>query len=281
MSDETRPVVSAADRIAAMAERFSRVFARELARVFRETERHLPSMLEQAQRGKRTAILKAARVNETRRGLRLVLSNAGYDDLAETATSGPLDRLADAVLERRRLAQAVVRLGQAHEARVAALQALHATDLLDLGDDLAHELWRATARGVFGSASTDQIVRDLGAVLDDTEPHVRTAYDTAVSIYGRQVEALQAGDDPATPFLYAGPADAKMRPFCAERVGRVFTREDVDAMDNGQLDNVFQTGGGYNCRHQFIEVSRLSETANLVGTTERVAEYATALERAA
>jgi hypothetical protein len=54
-----------------------------------------------------------------------------------------------------------------------------------------------------------------------------------------------------------------------EHVGKVYTRAEIDAMDNGQIDNVFLTGGGYNCRHVWMEVSKFSELQDYVDTDQR------------
>jgi hypothetical protein len=248
-----------ANRTAASADRLSRRFARELASVLRDTERKLPPLLRDVTAGNRTAVVKAAQAHRLRRDLRDILTSAGYDDLAEVATSEPLDVITDRVLAGRRLAQLSAELSRGAELRIAGLKALQFTDLLDEGDELARALWKATVRGVFNARDTDVILTDLAEVLDHRESQIRTLYDTSVSIYGRQVEALQAGDDPETPFLYAGPDDDVTRPFCKQHVGKVYTRAQIDAMDNGQLDNVFLTGGGYNCRHVFMEVSKYSE----------------------
>jgi hypothetical protein len=103
----------------------------------------------------------------------------------------------------------------------------------------------------------------LADVLDHSEPQIRTLYDTSVSIFGRQVEALQAGDDPDTTFAFFGPVDEKTRDFCLEHVGKVYTRAEIDALDNGQIDNCFLTAGGFSCRHSWVEVSKFSELQDL------------------
>jgi len=105
----------------------------------------------------------------------------------------------------------------------------------------------------------------------DIELHeARTFYDTTVNIFARQVEALKSSDEDV--FAYMGPADIKTRPFCHARVGKVYTKPEIEAMDNGQLPNVFLTGGGYNCRHVFQSVSKISELRDLVGTGKRIPE---------
>jgi hypothetical protein len=250
---------AAANVTAATADRLGRRFARELADVMRDTERKLHPLIRDVTDGNRTAIVKAAQANRVRKDLRAILERAGYDDLVDAATGDPLDVITEKVLAGRRLAQASENLSRGTELRIAGLKALQLSDLLDEGDALARALWKATVRGVFSSRDVDGILADLADVLDRTEPQIRTLYDTSVSIYGRQVEALQAGDDPETPFLYAGPDDEKTREFCRKRVGQVFTRAQIDEMDNGQLDNVFLTGGGWACRHSWLEVSKYSE----------------------
>jgi hypothetical protein len=105
----------------------------------------------------------------------------------------------------------------------------------------------------------------------------RTLYDTQVNVFGRQVEALKS--TPEDVYAYMGPADVKLRPFCREHVGKVYTKAQIDALDNGQLPNVFLTGGGYNCRHMFVSVSKFSELRDLLGSGERVPEIEDALKR--
>jgi hypothetical protein len=274
-------LVQAAKATATTVDRLGQRFAGELATVLRAVERRLPPLVTAAAEGSRTRIIKAAQANRTRQALAQVLTDAGYQDLAESAYGARLDTLVSRVLDTRRLAQQAAKLSGAFDQRVAAIKLLHETDLLDEGAEVARALWQATTRGVFGARPVDRILDDLYDVIDTSETTISTLYDTSVSIVGRQVEALQAGDDPETPFLYAGPADVKTRPFCRFRVGKVFTRAQIDAMTNGQIDNVFLTGGGYNCRHTFLEVSKVSELKDYVGTDQRVPEIAAQLRTAA
>lgn len=267
-----RQIVDAAARLASSADRLSATFADLLAEVLADTNRRLVPLVTDAADSNRTAIVKAARAERTRREIRAILEAAGYDDLATAATDAPLDTILAQVLKGRRLAKQSAELAASAQQRVDALKLLNLGDLLEEGDSLAYELWKATVRGVFGSRPADDILQDLAAVTGRKQSHIRTLYDTSLSIFGRQVEALQAGDEPDTVFLYVGPVDEKTRDFCLERVGKVFTRSEIDAMDNGQLNDVFLTGGGYNCRHVFHEVSKFSELQDYIGTDKRVPE---------
>lgn len=278
MSDRLLKLVKGAQATAAKIDAASRAFERELAKVWRDLGRQLPALIADAAQGSPTAIVRAARAQQLRRELRKALEAAGYPSLAESAYGAPVDELTDRVLATRRLASVTANLSKSATTKLEALRTLHLGDLLDEGDVVAKALWQATTRGIFGSQSLDKILGDLGDVLEGREPHIRTLYDTSLSIYGRQVEALQAGDEPETTFAYLGPVDDVTRPFCYQYAGRVMTRAEIDDLDNGQLDNVFLTGGGFNCRHTWVEVSRFSELRDLVGTDDRVPEIQTQID---
>ena len=135
-------------------------------------------------------------------------------------------------------------------------------------------------RGAVSKRAARRLPQQIAQILEDAEARVQTLYDTAASIYGRQVEGEAAGDDPSTTFAYMGPVDAKTRDFCLRHVGKVYTRSQIDTLDNGQLSNVFLTGGGYNCRHVWQEVSKFSELYPLANTGERAPEIKEAVEEA-
>jgi hypothetical protein len=272
-----RQLVLAASRTARTADTLGSRFAIALGEVLRDTERRLRPVIEAAAEGNPTAIVRAAQANRTRNQIRETLRLAGYDDLAAAFTS-ELDTMTERVLRAREIARLSAELTPRLEGRIEALKALYELDLLDEGDVVARRLWQATVRGVFGARPVSDILHDLGDVIDRTEPQIRTLYDTSVSIFGRQVEALQAGDEPDTPFAYMGPIDGVTRPFCRKHVGKVYTRAQIAELDNGQLNDVFLTGGGYNCRHVWQEVSKFSESFDLIGTGERLPEVVEELE---
>lgn len=255
-------VATQAKQIARTADQTSAAFARELRRIVRELERELSAVLSDITHSPTIAAMRAAAL---RAQLRNVLKDLGYDGLAATATADPFDAVATKVLAGREL-QVVNR------ARLEAMRNIHYLDLLEEGDVVTQQVWRAVIRGTFGNAPVHDLVRDVAKVLDTSEARIQTLYDTSVSIYGRQVEGAAAGDEPETVFAYMGPVDAKTRDFCLERVGKVFTRAEIDEMDNEQIANVFLTGGGYNCRHVWQEVSRFSELHELKGTDQRAPE---------
>jgi hypothetical protein len=274
-------LIRAVASTAAESDVLGRQFAIELASVLRSLERRLRPLVKDAAEGSRTRIIQAGIANRTRKALEDSLVQSGYSRLAETVYGARLDALVEHVLATRRLANQAAKLSGAFEQRIQAIKYLHETDLLDEGDTISRLLWQAVTRGVFNAQPVDGILADLYDVVDASESQIRTLYDTSVSIFARQVEALQASADPDTPFVYMGPADKKTRPFCREHVGKVYTRAEINELDNGQIDNVFLTCGGFNCRHMLVEVSQFSELADYVGTDRRVPEIAMQLQEAA
>jgi hypothetical protein len=252
MPDERRRLEALGRRYAAVGERVSREFARELQRILRESERQLTRLVLAASQGDTSAGVKAQRALVLRDQVRGVLTSAGYDATVSVATQAAAERLVATAI-RGRGAAAV--LPGAGEQTIEALRRLMAADLLDQGDTAAKAIWRSMSQQVMTTRPTTEIVSNLARTLDRSEGHIRTLFDTQTSIFTRQVEAVATGDlGPDQPYLYVGPSDNDTRPFCAERVGEVFTRRAIDQMDNGQLPNAFLTGGGYNCRHTWIAV---------------------------
>jgi hypothetical protein len=79
----------------------------------------------------------------------------------------------------------------------------------------------------------------------------RTIADTSMSTFYRTAtdQAFQAieADLPQQEirYRYSGPDDKLTRPFCDQliKAGKSYTREEISRMSNGQLPNVFLTGG--------------------------------------
>jgi hypothetical protein len=160
---------------------------------------------------------------------------------------------------------------------IAAFKTVRFEELLALGRTTAVRLARLILDGTLGAQPVDGSRERRRRPFDITDAQARTLYDTAISIYSRQVDQLQATGEPEELFYYAGPLDTKTRPFCRERVGKVFTRQQLETADNGQLPNPLLTGGGYNCRHQPKRVSRFDrELLDLFETGARALRRGTA-----
>lgn len=265
MDQELRRLIALAERIARTGERISLVFAAELATVWRRMERILIEEVGQ--------VVPTSQAAALRDRVRAILTASGYDALVTAAARAGVEQMAGVVLGRAAIERVAL------ETRLQALRQMATVDLFAQGDEVATAVWRAVVQQVIAERPVSDVLADLAAVLDKKQAQVATLFDTQVSIFGRQVEALKSADLPAEqPFLFAGPVDGKNRDFCFDLVGQVLTRDRIDALDNGQLPNVFLTAGGYNCRHQFIAVESKALRA-LANTGQRAPGYEAQIAR--
>lgn len=220
-----------------------------------------------------------ARVFALRRKARQMVREAGFDDAALAAVADPLDSLASSILRGREVGAA---LGPNVAETLEAWKTLRLADLLAIGDDAARVIQRVALDGMLGLREVDRLIDDVSKALELSQRQARTVYDTAVSVFSRQVEQLTSTGEPDELFVYVGPVDEVMRPFCRTWIGKVRTRAAIEALDNGQLPDVLTSGGGYNCRHLWKRVSVLDdELRNIAGTSQRAPGIGTALEAVA
>lgn len=270
---------AAGDAIAVRSEQLGANFARLLANVLKAADRALRPVLQDAIAGDRTATIRAARGVILRSDIRQALRDAGFDDLARTASEAAVEAMAVEVMKTR-TAQGVAKMVKPSQQRIAALAALGEANLLGTAEDITTALVQAVSVWAFTVTDPTRILEVLADVTDTEFSKVQTLFDTQTSIYGRQIEAVATENlGPNQAFLYTGPVDGRTRDWCLDRVGKVYTRAEIERMDNGQLPNPFLTGGGYNCRHSFLAVASDELTA-LANTGQRAARYAGRIEQA-
>lgn len=260
MGRTARELELQAAREAELIEALNVRFARELAQVLKLANVEARRLLKElrTQDGRLVATkANLGRVLGLRRDLQDALRSAGFAQFAEDATDQPLDELARLVLRGNAIAEKAATFSRLDLDALTAFKTVRFEELLALGPSTAARLSRVVLDGVLGLRELEGLVEDVAEAFDVTDAQARSLYDTAISIYSRQVDQLHTTGDAEELFYYAGPIDLKTRPFCRERVGKVFTREQLETADNGQLPNPLLTGGGYNCRHQPKRVSRL------------------------
>lgn len=97
-----------------------------------------------------------------------------------------------------------------------------------------------------------EIEKELQTVFDKRINHAKTIVRTAENAFSTY-KKTQGGKI----FTYAGPPAERY--FCRRllalaEAGRTWTKQEIEAMDNGQDLPVLLYGGGYNCRHEWLEV---------------------------
>jgi len=145
-------------------------------------------------------------------------------------------------------------------------QATFAT-IREVGIDLQAELTRQVITGQ--TINIDDFYDTLSA---RTFRNLATEIETATSAMSRAVTARKADEAGLTYYRYFGPNDNVTRPFCdyvlgdvatlpkrvevpVQRDSRVYTRDEIDRMSNGQGLDVLTYCGGWNCRHQWRPIT--------------------------
>mgnify|MGYP000894122307 CR=1 FL=1 len=142
-------------------------------------------------------------------------------------------------------------------------------DVLEGAVSIAAENAMRQALFAVGGLRFEDLTDLMGRSLDKTVAETRTLASTAVSTYYRTIHARgferiqQENPELQLRYSYEGPIDKLTRPWCAKiarksRSGRTYTRSEIDAFADdpergkSQPPQPFYTGGGYNCRHQWI-----------------------------
>jgi hypothetical protein len=145
----------------------------------------------------------------------------------------------------------------------AALNAVQATtweNLRTVVDATAAQAKRRALMSV-GALEFRDLVEFVSGAFNRTVAEATTLAATSQSMFfrtaaSRAYDLVQDRVGEKLKFKYEGPRDKLTRPFCERMLDRTrengLTREEIEQLDNGQLPNPFITGGGYNCRHQWV-----------------------------
>jgi len=114
----------------------------------------------------------------------------------------------------------------------------------------------ALMRSVLGRATPSDLEREFRQLAGGAAHRADRLHHDALITHSRAVNAERAEASGIEWFVYAGPDDSRNRPFCEERVGKAYAREQIDEMNNGQMPDVMRSGGGHRCRHHWRPVRR-------------------------
>jgi len=129
-----------------------------------------------------------------------------------------------------------------------------ASDVVRLREGFDREVFEVVRRAIARDESEEEVVRRLERLGRAKQQHYYTLQNTIRIGVGRQGMIERATRSGARYFRYMG-AVAGARPFCQERVGKVYSTEEIRAMDNGQGLAVEYFCGGWNCRHRWVAFS--------------------------
>jgi hypothetical protein len=144
---------------------------------------------------------------------------------------------------------------------VKAIKDLDLAKIYRITDTAIEEINRQIFGQVAGASKFSDMVENLRGFITGVEGKVgilehraKVWADTSVRAFDRKVLTMKFADDRKQKYVYMGGLVKDSRDFCIRNVGKIFTREEIDTMDNGQGLPVFEFCGGYNCQHSWVPV---------------------------
>lgn len=116
------------------------------------------------------------------------------------------------------------------------------------------QVFEIVRRGIARNEDSKVIQERLARLGRTEERHYGTVQNTIRLGITRQGAIEQALANGVSYFRYSG-ASMGSRPFCQERIGKVYSIEEIRAMDNLQGLPVEFFCGGWNCRHRWVAVA--------------------------
>lgn len=119
----------------------------------------------------------------------------------------------------------------------------------------ADQVAATVMRQVIGGQPLD--AQEIGSNYSEgMRRELQSELNTTVAGYHRSVTQAKAREFNVEYFVYIGPNDGITRPFCAARINKIYTRAQIAKWDNGSRLDAAIYGGGYNCRHDLVPLSK-------------------------
>ena len=243
---------------------------RDLARVAQVLGERVAAMLKGEPEGDTPVELSFAGLNDADR-IQAAIDATDFLALAELADDAGVDAAAlqwfgsyNALAESVEASLGVIGVEQSNlifdsEGARLSLNARINRDDNALFDHSISNRWGVAALDVIagGGLSADDIGARVTLSAEESLPGIGTEARTRIAEADRAImdmaieEADPSGD--LILYAYAGPNDAKTRPFCGTLINKAFTREQISGLSNGQTASPPSvSGGGFNCRHLWV-----------------------------
>lgn len=135
---------------------------------------------------------------------------------------------------------------------IRALQSDAVTSIYEYARDVASELQSVLKDSAIAKVKPNVLKQQiLNATTKLSKSQVGSLMNTSLRNFSRATQAeMDRNLVPDTAeYRYEGPSDDRNRPFCAEWVGRVITKAELQTLTNDDGQSAMIWGGGWNCRH--------------------------------
>jgi SPP1 gp7 family putative phage head morphogenesis protein len=137
---------------------------------------------------------------------------------------------------------------------VANLKRFDLSAFSERGNDMIRVLSRELTFNTLAGKKRSDVIESLKSAMDGQTSQATTFADTALRSFDRFVNTELWTSAGIKNYKYFGPSDNRTRPFCAARVGKVYTLAEIKKWNNGsdRFSNVMSFMGGPRCRHVLV-----------------------------
>lgn len=122
------------------------------------------------------------------------------------------------------------------------------------GNAIADKVIKLIEKARTQDMNKDEVLQKLKKQNGVAEQYLQTVYETVQSALSRSQSFVDAKKSGIERYKYAGRTSGNIRPFCAAHVGKIYTIDEIQNLDNGQGLSVQFFCGGYNCTHRWEAV---------------------------
>lgn len=126
------------------------------------------------------------------------------------------------------------------------------SEFASVGGQVQEKVVKEIIDGIHAGRTSSELSDILQRKFDHGRAQSRTVVNTALLGLNRTKRIRTAEIAGVTRFKYSGPSPD--RPFCRQHYKKIYTREEISGLSNGQISPVRIYCGGYNCRHQWVPI---------------------------
>lgn len=237
-------------RALSAAEAIEDEFIANLARVNRRLERDIIALLNASEN------VAAVDVALAKSQIDRIILNSGFAQSTQNLLNDGYQKIINESFKMyKNLYDEAFRFSDASLQRITAIKQLDFNQFQQLSNRAATELNRIVVDMQFGGLSKADAIKTVSEdVIAKLGAHVETWAATGSAAIARESSTMLAEDNGITKFIYIGPNDSNTRKFCKKHLNQIKTKEEWNALDNGQINPVFSFAGGFRCRHQIVGV---------------------------
>lgn len=196
------------------------------------------------------------RMDTTIKTLRANMEMLGYREAIYTELNA-MEEIVDDIKKKFRLKKLDDTLTTESELTIRALLTGAESELTMVANEAADQLGQIIRRATLGGGKIDDLIFDISKQLDIAMFRAETMASTALHSFHSVVQVQHALDLGLEWFVYLGPEDEVIRPWCQHWIDRRGTIEMFEATveqwgRENQPSPVSAWRGGWNCRHELV-----------------------------